>query len=130
MKRFGMLMIFIIAGFVVLSGCGEDEEEFNTPYAVEIGDGEGNMVIKTSNCLPIGLNIFIDSVFVGMISTGEPALVHSSPGSHQLYARSIGGILDSIEYFWWEEQVSAATDYAPVIRLDCEDAERIFVPED
>ncbi len=130
MKKFNILLIAIFAALTVFIGCDEETKEFNTPYAVEIGQGDAQFLIETDSCLTIGLNIFIDDQFVGLISTSEPALVRASEGNHTVFARSNGGILDSLEVFWWTREVEAATDHAPVLLLNCMDAERIVIEED
>lgn len=130
MKKFNILLIVIFASLTIFIGCDEEAEEFNAPYAVELGEGNAQFLIETDSCLTIGLNIFVDDEFMGLISTSEPALVHASEGTHTVYARSNGGILDSLEVFWWTREVEAAVDRAPVLLLNCMDAERIEIEEE
>ncbi|MBD3179421.1 MAG: hypothetical protein GF417_07315 [Candidatus Latescibacteria bacterium] len=125
MKRWLVITISVMIGLIIW-GCGEDEEGLTVrPYGTEIGDGEGYLVVKTANCLTIGLQVHVDDQYLGLISTDEPALLHIAPGSHDLFIRSNGGIRDSIQYFFWEVEATAAADYIPELFLDCTRADTI-----
>lgn len=125
MKRSFLLVIAVLAGLVIW-GCSEDEEGLDVrPYGTEIGDGEGYLAVRTANCLTIGLQVHVDNEYLGLISTDEPALLHIAPGSHDLFIRSNGGIRDSLKYFYWEVQATAAADHVPELLLNCMNADTV-----
>jgi hypothetical protein len=125
MKYVFIVLISVFIGLAIW-GCSDDEQGMEVrPYGTELGSGEGYLVVKTMNCLTIGLQVHVDDEYLGIISTDEPALLHIAPGSHDLFIRSNGGIRDSIKYFFWDIDATAAVDYVPEITLDCYSADTI-----
>lgn len=124
MKIAFAIILVVFIGLTIL-GCGEEEEEgLNVrPYGTEIGNGEGYLAVRTFKCLTIGLHVYVDGKYIGEISSDEPAMLHISPGTHDIYIRSNGGIKDSIQYFYWNVQATAAADHVPELFLNCLSAE-------
>lgn len=125
MKRSWVIMISVFI-VLVIWGCSDEEEGMSvSPYGTELGSGEGYLVLRTYNCLTIGLQVHVDDEYLGLISTDEPALLHIAPGSHDLFIKSNGGVRDSIRYFFWEVEATAAADHVPELILDCMQADTV-----
>jgi hypothetical protein len=109
MKRIGALAAFLALAALFAAGCEEEVTEV-TNTGVEIG---------FSNCITVGIWVWIDDEYKGFMSTDNPEFFETTSGSHEIYCRSNAVETSTRAYYCWTNSVSVSENNVSALALDC-----------
>lgn len=109
MKRVGALVAILALGALFAAGCEEDVVTVAST-GVEIG---------FTNCITVGVWVWIDDEYQGFISTDNAEYFETSSGSHQIYCRSNAILTDNRQFYCWSRSVTVSENNVSLLALDC-----------
>jgi hypothetical protein len=113
MRRTGALTLALTILLAIFPGCGEEETE-------EVITG---VEVRFTGCLTVGVQLFINDKYKGTASTEEPMFISLSAGTHELFGRTTGYLIEGDIYGCWEEEFSVTDGNITVLTLTCDGAE-------
>jgi hypothetical protein len=86
------------------------------------GANQTGIEIGFTNCVTVGIWVWIDEEYQGFMSSDSPELFPVSSGSHSLYCRSNAVLAETQEYVCWTVDFSVSENETTQLVLDCDDA--------
>jgi hypothetical protein len=118
MRQLGAIMCILALMPVLLAGCSDDTQEVS-PTGIKIG---------FTDCLTVGIWVFVNGDYIGMASSEEPTFFELAPGTYELYMRTNAYLGDI--FGCWNDQVSVSEGNTSTLFYSCDGAECQDPPEE